>query len=109
MAKIVLCGLGGTIAMTSVDGGAVAPGLTAASLVAAVPGLAALDVELEVVDVAHLPSASLRLTDLAELSRTIAERLAAGADGIVVTQGTTPSRSARTCWICCTTAPRRWS
>lgn len=88
MAKILICGLGGTIAMTPVDGGAVAPALTAATLVSAVPGLAALGAELEVLDVANLPSASLRVSDLAGLSRTIAERLAAGADGVVVTQGT---------------------
>ncbi|WP_199509263.1 asparaginase [Nucisporomicrobium flavum] len=88
MATIVVCGLGGTIAMTAVDGGAVAPALTAASLVRAVPGLAGLGAGLEVVDVANVPSSSLRLADLAGLSATIAGRLAAGADGVVVTTGT---------------------
>jgi len=88
MATILICGLGGTIAMTSVDGGAVAPALTASGLVAAVPGLAAPGVELEVLDAANLPSASLRLADLAAVSQTIAGRLAAGVDGVVVTQGT---------------------
>ena len=88
MGRIVVCGLGGTIAMTAAPGGGVAPALTAADLVAAVPGLAGLGLELELVDVANLPSASLRPADLVALSARIGELLAAGVDGVVVTQGT---------------------
>jgi L-asparaginase len=85
---VVVCGLGGTIAMTATGDGGVAPALTAADLVAAVPGLAALGLELDLVDVANLPSASLRLTDVVDLSRRIGALLTAGAAGVVVTQGT---------------------
>ena len=88
MARIVVCGLGGTIAMTATGDGGVAPALSAADLIAAVPGLAGLGLELELVDVANVPSSSLRLTDLVALSRRISALLASGADGVVVTQGT---------------------
>jgi len=83
-----VCGLGGTIAMTAAPGGGLAPALGAGDLVAAVPGLAALKLELELVDVANAPSASLRPADIVALSRRVGTLLAAGADGIVVTQGT---------------------
>ncbi len=83
-----MCGLGGTIAMTATADGGVAPALGAGELIAAVPGLAALGLELDLLDVANLPSSSLRLTDVVALSRRISALLAAGADGVVVTQGT---------------------
>jgi len=83
-----VCGLGGTIAMTAAPGGGLAPALSAGDLVAAVPGLAALRLELELVDAANAPSASLRPADIVALSRRIGALLAAGADGVVVTQGT---------------------
>lgn len=83
-----MCGLGGTIAMTAAPGGGLAPALSAGDLVAAVPGLAALRLELELVDAANAPSASLRPADIVALSRRIGALLAAGADGVVVTQGT---------------------
>ncbi len=88
MTRVVVCGLGGTIAMTAAPGDGVAPTLSAGDLVAAVPGLAALGLELDLVDVARLPSASLRPADIVALSRRISGLLAAGADGVVVTQGT---------------------
>ncbi|MEV4641839.1 asparaginase [Actinoplanes sp. NPDC049548] len=88
MTRIMVCGMGGTIAMTPVPGGGVEPALTTEDLTAAVPGLAALGLDLALVDVQNEPSSSLRLEDVVALSRTIADRLAAGADGIVVTQGT---------------------
>jgi L-asparaginase len=86
--KIVVCGLGGTIAMTAAPGGGVEPALGAGDLIKAVPGLAALDLKLELIDVANVPSSSLRPADIVALSRRISELLAAGADGVVVTQGT---------------------
>ena len=88
MTKIVVCGLGGTIAMTATGDGGVAPALSAGDLVAAVPGLAALGLALDLVDIAKVPSASLRPADVIALSRRIGTLLAEGADGIVVTQGT---------------------
>ncbi|MFI7547301.1 asparaginase [Actinoplanes sp. NPDC049599] len=88
MTRIVVCGLGGTIAMTATGDGGVTPALGAAELLAAVPGAAGLGLELDLVDVAAVPSASLRLGDVFALSRRIAALLAAGADGVVVTQGT---------------------
>ncbi|GIM77114.1 asparaginase [Actinoplanes auranticolor] len=88
MTTIVVCGLGGTIAMTATPGGGAAPALSAGDLVSAVPGAAALGLDLALVDVANVPSASLRPADIVALSRLINDLLAGGADGVVVTQGT---------------------
>src|SRR4051812_46458944 len=74
--------------MTPATGGGVAPALSAADLAGAVPGLAGLNLELEFVDIAAVPSASLRPADLVALSRRIDELLTGGTDGVVVTQGT---------------------
>jgi L-asparaginase len=80
--------LGGTIAMDRDTASAgVVPVLAGERLVAAVPGLAdAADVE--VADVRRIPGAHLTVADLEALAREIRERLAAGADGVVVVQGT---------------------
>ncbi|GAA4428907.1 asparaginase [Actinokineospora soli] len=86
MPDVVVFGLGGTIAMTG-DAG-VAPALSAEQLVAAVPGLAATGIGVEVVDFRRKPGASLSFADLAALSDAVAARFADGADGVVVTQGT---------------------
>ncbi|MGW4114663.1 asparaginase [Actinosynnema sp. NPDC004786] len=83
-----MIGLGGTIAMTAADGGGVVPALSADELVAAVPGLAATGVEVEVVDFRRAPGASLTFADLAALVAEVRQRCAAGFDGVVVTQGT---------------------
>lgn len=87
--RIAVLGLGGTIAMTATDdtGGAV-PALSAEQLLAVVPGLAALDVTVEAVDVRRLPGASVTFYDLDAVRTLVAERLADGVDGVVVTQGT---------------------
>jgi L-asparaginase len=81
-------GLGGTIAMTSAPGGGVSPALTASDLVAAVPGLSELAVELRVRDFRNKPGASLDFADLYELAAAIDEALKDGCAGAVVTQGT---------------------
>ncbi|MFD0203754.1 MULTISPECIES: asparaginase [Saccharothrix] len=86
--RVVVIGLGGTIAMTSTTGGGVVPALSAEQLVAAVPGLANTGVEVEVVDFRRVPGASLTFEDLAALTAEIRDRCAAGVDGVVVTQGT---------------------
>lgn len=88
--RIVIFGLGGTIAMAdhAPDAGGVVPSASPSELVAAVPGLAEQGLELELVDFRQVPGASLQLDDLAALGAAIAKALAAGAAGVVVTQGT---------------------
>lgn len=86
--RVVVFGLGGTIAMTATGSGGVTPSLSAAQLLAAVPGLDRSGIDLTVVDFRRLPGASLSFTDITALSAAVAERLAGGADGAVVIQGT---------------------
>jgi L-asparaginase len=62
--------------------------LSAADLIAAVPGLAETGVTVEVVDLRRLPGASLDFADMTALGEAIDEATASGADGIVVIQGT---------------------
>lgn len=85
---MVVFGLGGTIAMTATSSGGVTPSLSAAQLLAAVPGLDRSGIEVTVVDFRQLPGASLTVDDITALSAAVAERLADGADGAVVIQGT---------------------
>ncbi|MEV0900486.1 asparaginase [Actinoplanes sp. NPDC049802] len=86
--RIVVVGLGGTIAMTSRPSGGVAPTLTTAELVAAVPGLADTGIDLDVRQVRNRPGAALTLTDLSEVVSLLREAFATGTAGAVVTQGT---------------------
>ena len=86
--RVVVFGLGGTIAMTSAAGGGVVPALSADQLVAAVPSLAESGITVEVEDFRRVPGASLGFDDLTALATAIETRLAAGADGVVITQGT---------------------
>jgi L-asparaginase len=81
--------LGGTIAMAPGPGAGagVVPRLTAADLVAAVPGLDRW-ARVEVLDFRQKPGASLLVDDIAELAQLLDERAGAGVDGFVVTQGT---------------------
>jgi L-asparaginase len=81
---VLVAGLGGTIAMTGRHG--VVPDLSAEQLVAAVPALDGLP--LEVRSLVTLPGATLTPADLIGLATLLGERLAAGAAGAVVTQGT---------------------
>ncbi len=82
--RILVLSLGGTITMTPVAAGGVAPTLGAAELVAAVPALADM-ARIEARAVRRLPSGSLTLTHLVEVAAAIA---ASDADGAVVVQGT---------------------
>lgn len=87
--RVVVFGLGGTIAMTSSDTGGVVPALSAEQLVAAVPGLADTGITVDVVDFRRKPGASLTFDDLAELAAAITTRFTdSDVDGAVVTQGT---------------------
>jgi L-asparaginase len=85
---VVVFGLGGTIAMSTSDAGGVVPTLSADQLVAAVPGLAESGITVKVEDFRRVPGASLTFDDLAALAIAIDQKLAAGAHGVVITQGT---------------------
>ena len=85
--RVAVLALGGTIASSAESGQAATVRMTGSELLRGVPEAAGV-ADLDVHSVRMLPSGDLRLADLFEL-RTLAERaLAAGADGIVVTQGT---------------------
>ncbi|GGN50770.1 L-asparaginase [Actinoplanes campanulatus] len=86
--RIIVVGLGGTIAMTGHRNGGVAPTLSASELVEAVPGLSEAGIELDVRSFRNRPGAALTLGDLGELLSLLRESFAAGAAGAVVTQGT---------------------
>jgi len=86
--RVLVVSLGGTITMTAAANGGVVPALAAHDLLAAVPGLADLDVAVETVDFRRLPGASLSLADVTALSRLVRQHLADGVDGVVVVQGT---------------------
>jgi L-asparaginase len=86
--NVAVFALGGTIAMTPAPGGGVAPALSAADLLAAVPGLSDVGAELRVTDFRRVPGASLTLDDLFALATAINSTLAQGCSGAVVTQGT---------------------
>ncbi|HLS88500.1 MAG TPA: asparaginase domain-containing protein, partial [Sphingobacteriaceae bacterium] len=86
--KIVVLALGGTIAMTKNQGDAgVQPSLTAADLVAAVPGLAGV-ADIEARSFRNVPSTQLTLDDMVALAGEIEQAVAGGAQGVVITQGT---------------------
>ena len=87
LARIDVLSLGGTIAMTRDSEDGVVPHLSAADLVRAVPGLAAL-ADVHATSVRTVPGASLSFGDLVETVRVGRERVREGARGIVVTQGT---------------------
>ena len=86
--RVVVFGLGGTIAMTNTDTGGVVPALSAEQLVASVPGLAGLDIDVQVVNFRSRPGASLTFQDLSDLAAHVQEHLDTGATGAVITQGT---------------------
>jgi L-asparaginase len=86
--RVVVIGLGGTIAMRAADGGGAVPALSPADLVAAVPQLAGTGIAVEAVGLHERPGSSVSFDDLDTLRRAIDSHLGAGADGIVVTQGT---------------------
>lgn len=88
--RVALFSLGGTIASTSDDqagAGGVTPRLGARELVAAVPQLEGI-ATLDSVAFRQIASGDLTFEDLAALAGAIEKKLADGADGVVVTQGT---------------------
>jgi L-asparaginase len=98
--RVALFTLGGTIASTHDPAPAddinapagrppgVAPSLNGADLLAGVPGLNALGIELDVHDFLQVPGASVTIPDVIALAGAIRQQIAAGAAGAVVTQGT---------------------
>jgi L-asparaginase len=86
--RIVVFGLGGTIAMTAAATGGVTPTLSPQQLLDAVPGLRDTGIPLDVVNFRSRPGASLTFDDLAQLAAAIRKHVSAGATGVVITQGT---------------------
>ena len=86
--RVAVFSLGGTIAMTGGTQGGVVPALNAADLVAAVPGLQATGITIDVYDFRKVPGASLGFDDLLALAAAARRAVDEGADGVVVTQGT---------------------
>ena len=86
--RVVVIGLGGTIAMTPAATGGVTPSLSRQQLVDAVPGLTGTGVVLEVVAFRSRPGAALTFDDILELAPVVRAHLTGGAAGVVITQGT---------------------
>lgn len=87
--EVAVFALGGTIAMRADSaGGAVVPALSAADLLAAVPGLDDVGVHLAVHQPVNKPGASLTFADLYGLADAITTAIAGGCAGAVVVQGT---------------------
>jgi L-asparaginase len=102
--EVAVFALGGTIGFTAPGGSDARPSLDAADLVAGVPGLEHL-LTARPVTFRSIPSADLTFADLAELAREIETAVAAGAAGVVVTQGTDTLEEAAWALDCLVTAP----
>lgn len=92
MTVVSMFTLGGTIAMANraADNraGGVVARLTGADLIAAVPGLDAAGVTLDIRDALAVPSANLTFQHVFELVEAASQAVADGAAGVIVTQGT---------------------
>ncbi|MGH3613849.1 MAG: asparaginase [Pseudonocardia sp.] len=86
--RVVVVGLGGTIAMSGAGGRGATPALSADELVAAVPGLVETGISVEVVDFRRSSGASLTFDDFDALGELVRKRFSEGVAGVVVTQGT---------------------
>jgi L-asparaginase len=87
LTKVAVFALGGTIASSVEPGGAAVVGVSALELLNTVPGVITV-ADVEVFTVAMVPSGDLRLHHLFELRDQVARAIRAGAQGVVVTQGT---------------------
>lgn len=85
--RIAILLLGGTIVMAPGERAGVVPTMGPHDLLAAIPDLARV-AKVEAASLRQVASAELRYADIAEVAGRIRAALAAGADGIVVTQGT---------------------
>jgi L-asparaginase len=86
--RVLIIGLGGTIAMTHSGSGGVVPSLSARDLVDAVPELGNLGVDLDVLTFRNRPGASLTAADMLELSEVLSKHFTGVTSGAVITQGT---------------------
>lgn len=86
MVDVVLIAMGGTIASRQGRGGAT-PQLTAEQLVEGVPGLTDV-ATIHAETFRNLPSIAISFDDVVDLARLVEKRLADGADGVVIAQGT---------------------
>lgn len=85
---VAIISLGGTIASTpSAESGLAGPRLSAVDLVSALPE-ATLLAELEVVDLARLPSCDLTIALARSIAVEVTQMASQGVTGVVVTQGT---------------------
>ena len=84
---VVIFTLGGTIASVADPGGAAEVRLSGTELLAAVPQVGAA-AQVEVRSFRQVPSGDLTLADVVALAGEIRRSIGAGADGVVVTQGT---------------------
>ena len=85
--KVAVLSLGGTISSTSAGGAGVVPTLTGESLVEDVPQIAEI-ADVSAASFRQVASSELTVDDLTELAAEIEGRMAGGAAGVVVTQGT---------------------
>ena len=85
--RVHVISLGGTIASTTSDDGPVAPGITGAQLVAAVPQLRGV-AEVTTEQLAQVGSPSLDIDTVRQVAVAGAAAVVDGARGVVVTQGT---------------------
>jgi L-asparaginase len=86
--KVTVLSLGGTISSTQREGGSgVAPSLTGGALVEDVPEISEV-AKVTAESFRQVPGSELTLDDLVELSVEIEGRIAGGATGVVITQGT---------------------
>lgn len=86
--KILVISTGGTITMTSGQGSkGIAPTLTAADLLGAVPQIAQL-ADIEALTFSSMPGASLTMKNITELAGLIQQRFDQGVSGAIVIQGT---------------------
>jgi L-asparaginase len=85
--RVFLLATGGTIASKTDETGRVSPAVTGEELTASIPGLAdAADVQVE--QFGNRLGLSLGLPDYLEITRRVNQLLEDGADGVVVTHGT---------------------
>jgi L-asparaginase len=86
--KLIVISTGGTITMTSGQGSkGIAPTLTAADLLNAVPQIAQ-QADIEAVTFSSMPGATLTTSHIVDLAKLIQQRFDGGADGAIVIQGT---------------------
>lgn len=85
--KVAVLSLGGTISSVRGSGPGVVPRLTGKDLVESVPQISGV-AEVEAESLRQMPSSDLTVEDLIEVAKEARRRIAGGAHGVVITQGT---------------------